>query len=47
MERGHKQKHRAPSTWLQYAAMGAIALSSIAGLMKPEAAAAIIRALLH
>lgn len=44
----HKRKpHRTSSPWLQIAAMGAIALSSIAGLVKPEAAAAILRALLH
>lgn len=40
-------KGRTSSPWLQIAAMGAIALSSIAGLVKPEAAAAILRALLH
>ena len=41
-------KHKGgKSPWLQIAAMGAIALSSLMGLVKPEAAAAILRALLH
>lgn len=47
---GRMERHgkgRTSSPWLQIAAMGAIALSSIAGLVKPEAAAAILRALLH
>ena len=38
---------RTSSPWMQVAAMGAIALSAVTGLVKPEAAAAILRALLH
>lgn len=46
VERG-KKHHRTSSTWLQFAAMGTVVASSVMGLLKPEAAAAIIRALLH
>jgi hypothetical protein len=33
--------------WMQFAAMGTVALSSLIGLLSPEKAAAILRALIH
>lgn len=42
-----KNGRRTSSPWLQLAAMGTIAISALMGLVKPEAAAAILRALLH
>ena len=45
--------HRKPNgngrkmPWLQLAAMGTVALTSLLGLLKPETAAMILRAILH
>ena len=40
-------KGKTSSPWLQLAAMGLIGLSALTGLVKPEAAATILRGLLH
>lgn len=45
----HRKRQRGGSRipWLQIVAMGTVALSSILGLVSPEKAAAILRALMH
>lgn len=47
LHRKQRSSGRKPTAWLQFAAMGIIALSSILGLVKPEMAAALLRALPH
>ncbi len=40
---GHARKTK----WLQFAAMGTVAVSSLLGIISPEKAATILRALFH
>ena len=47
LHRRHGSGHGRKPPWLQIAAMGTVALTSILGLVSPEKAAAILRALLH
>lgn len=43
MKSGHGRK----IPWMQIVAMGTVAFSSVAGIMSPEKAAALLRALVH
>jgi len=47
LHRKQRNGNSRKSPWFQIAAMGIIALSSILGLVKPEMAAALLRALPH